>query len=241
MSYAPSTIKRAGLRRRTRIEAPGRPITSIDDLTRAVWSCEITGWPSGYRGTRDAALLVAVASKTTGALGLTRKQARALTLSELAANIHTVERTDPPRTCPRCVLWRWVTLADLNLTWGRGAVRQHLTINRPLTSVHVCDTPAPTPDGTGGWWAFCSIDQHGWSEDWKPMSARAITTVIARRRTGNPVTDEPRFTKPVPDSMDTAAAVAALDEMNDRIEAACAAADEVNARVAAALALHANS
>lgn len=236
MSISPQTLRRHGLRRPAPAEKPGRPITNPDDLTSTLWSCELTGWPSGHRGTRDAALIVAVASKTAGGLGLTRIAARALTLNDLAAHINTAAKTDPPRTCPACALWRWVMLADLNLSWGRAAVRQHLTINRPQTTVHVCQTPAPVPDGTGVWWAFCSIDQHGWTDDWKPMSSRAITTVISRRRTAPKVNDDTVFVRPRNEGLTTAAAFDALDNMNDRIEAACAAADAVNARVETALA-----
>lgn len=210
---------------------PRKNPVAVGDLTAALASCPTAGFPTGYRGRRDAALLVAVAPVELGGCGLTRKQARAVTGVELprlwqAAGLH-----QNPRTCPRCAINRWAALLATSTKWGRGVIRDFL--NAPGPPGHVCASGPPAGDLTR-WFAFCHIDQYGWCTDYKPMSGRAVTAVVAKHATAPPVVDPEPTRLPV-ERGHAAEAIADLDEMADMIDAVCDEADRINARVAAAL------
>ncbi len=168
-------------------------------------ACATRGWPAGLPGRRDAFLIV-----LTETLGYPHRAARALSPADITepsagptgeAAPRLAGRAIPsgsdPRSCPACALVRWLDILG------------------------VADAPTPTGphQHTGSeparWRAAAvllpAIDQHGWLDDYRPISTRTIRTRLAhasgragtddllteRPDTPPAATDRPRHPGPV--------------------------------------------
>jgi hypothetical protein len=105
----------------------------------------------------------------------------------------TITATDHPGACQACASTRWLRTAALAHHRSRAAVREHFLrppqhhegTAEPLGMAgagHDCARPVD-PGWREAWQLLPAIDQHGWITDWRPMSTRAITAVIAARQT----------------------------------------------------------
>ena len=214
-------------------EAPRDPWRAVEPglagLAESLRRCPLAGWPVGYRGRRDAWLLV-----LTRGIRLCRREALAVSAADVAATGDgltvagmPVARGEDPATCRECTVVRWFRAVAEERRRGRSAVREMLTRARTHEG-HVCGhLPGVPPDAV----LSPAIDQHGWVSDWRPMSPRALTEVLALRCASDPA--------PEPASVEhraRAAPVHPFDETTfERLDAACRRADQVNARVAALL------
>lgn len=241
----------------------------VPNLPRALRRIEVAGFPGGYRGRRDAWLLV-----LTQHVQLTRAQAVRVVPTDVIRGGDEpgpagwticgvpLDRTPDPITCLRCVTTRWLRVAHDEFAWSRSVVRERM----PSTPTE----PPPGPiskaavlegtglEGTGhdcirplpaGWRNVRvlapAIDRHGWagqsgccgraSGALAPMTPRALTSVLSRRRSDlassePPVSPEPQSAAPQRDGV-------RFDETTfARLDAICARADVLNARVAEAIA-----
>lgn len=216
-------------------------------LGAALARCEVGGWPSAVRGRRDAFLLVAI-----GLVGLTRSQAvrlsvdditwptRPTSLDPIRIKGKAIEPTPGAADCPACAVTRWLRVATEQNRWGRSSVRQMLATHPSTATSHDCaDGP---PQGWREVWQLApAVDQHGWFADWRPMSTRAVSTVLATRladRTVRP-TPPPEVERPEWDDYEpdeTRPQVTDEAELWALLEEKVAAADAANSRIDAILA-----
>jgi hypothetical protein len=202
-----------------------RPLLSVGESLRR---CPSAGWPEAYRGRRDAWLLVLLSPTDTGGRGLSRSQAVNLQPADVSLDFAT---HDDPARCPKCVAVRWLHVVGLEHRWSRSTVRSHLaTVN--VFPQHVCDQQ-PDEQWRSAWTLAPAIDRHGWPTDWRPMTPRAVTEVLRRRRdSAAPLVSLP----PTPAQKDPAPervrdhTATALD-----LDVVARSADAVNARVKALL------
>lgn len=199
-------------------------------LSESVRGCPSTGWPGGYRGRRDAWLLV-----LTRGLRLCRRDALAIRSPDVLVEGgrfvvagQVLERGDDPVVCSACVAARWLAIVSEQWAWGRGRVREVLTV-ATRGAGHDCArlgallVPAHVP-------LVPAIDQHGWATDWRAMSPRAVTMILASRCA-------PGVGEWHPEQAETQDPGVAFDETTfERLEAACVQADAVNDRIGALLA-----
>ena len=168
--------------------------------------CPTRGWPEGFLGRRDGFLIV-----VTATLGHTRTRARSLrtddiTLSPPKPTENTagagevgealpqvrdqpVPTSADPRGCAACAVIRWLEILGVAEGYGRGSARMHLSAaHAPLaTSTHQHTLPEPQH------WRIAAqplpaIDQHGWIDDYRPLSIRSISArlALAHRRVNDP-------------------------------------------------------
>lgn len=233
-------------------DVPPDPRAAFEDalvpLPVALGRCETRGWPTGYRGRRDAWLLV-----LTRGLRLTRREALAVRAEDVPGLYELMGARVPAgqssASCWRCVACRWVEVVNLADTWSWRTVCEHLRRPAPLPGTglgadgHVCGDGLA---GLGGVNAFLdesalapAIDRHGGGTPGRTMSARALTAVIATRsaRSWTPqAIDVPERPDLEFADVDDEAARAFDASTLDRLEAAMDAADEVNDRISALLA-----
>lgn len=210
-------------------------------LDTSLAACPCTGWPSGYRGRRDAWLLV-----LTRGLRFTRTEALTIDASDLRDEWQIRGRRlshfDDPAVCWRCVTARWLACREEEHHWSRSTVREQLVLaERPVR--HDCESRGTVATDLPAFVSLSpALDQHGWLSGpaapldpsdplgpvtQPPMSARAVTTVIADRCLGLPPTAPPEGEEPTPTR-----AVRSFDDTTfDRLDRACETADEVNARI----------
>lgn len=205
-----------------------------DSLTR----CPVYGWPAAVPGRRDAWLLIA-----TRHLRLQRRDAVGLRAHDLPPLLERLAPAVRPGPCPGCVLARWLEVVETQANWSRASVRVQVW-RRPahrwapaasgsaLPCDSTCSRLADLVTGLPGHTFIApAVDRHGWWTDWRPLSTRALTAILASRC-------DPRASihAPVEPSC-VAEPVAVYDDSTfDRLDAAMAAADEVNERLAAILA-----
>jgi hypothetical protein len=147
-------------------------------------ACPTRGWPEGFRGRRDGFLIV-----LTAVLGLSHIQARQVVPTELRVDHHQrwrigqrpVPRDADPRRCPTCALVRWLDILGIAEGLGRGSAHMHLAQARHPTA----QTPHQhAPAEPHRWRAVAqllpAIDRHGWIDDFRPLSTRAIHTRLSR-------------------------------------------------------------
>ncbi len=162
-------------------------------VTRALWppsraACATRGWPAGLAGRRDAFLIVLAES-----LGYPHRTARGLRPADITEppagppggavpclQGRAVPGGGDPRTCPACAVARWLDILGVADGVGRGSARMALTAAdaRTPTSPH-----QHTPSEPARWRAAAvllpAIDRHGWLDDYRPVSTRAIRTRLA--------------------------------------------------------------
>lgn len=230
--------------RRTLPLPPGPdPWVSIEPnwapLRTALTRCPAYGWPRAVPGRRDAWLLVA-----TRGLRLTRRHAVGLRAHDLPSLLDRLPTPSLGEPCARCIALRWLDVVDTHAQWSRASVRTKVWTRPPGTwspaSIgsavpcnRSCDSLPTLLAGLPGHTVIApAVDRHGWWTDWRPLSARALTSILAHRCDpygAAPAVDEPVSESPRP--------VAEFDDSTfDRLDAAISAADEVNARLEALLA-----
>lgn len=154
------------------------------DLPSALTLIPRAGWPYGLRGRRDAWLL------TLAHLGFTRQQIRDITPDEIdwAAPGRIIVAGREARTakqasmCPACALAGWLHLVELHDRRGRPSVREALILQRGVQTGHACQDLTRTGWQQVHWTLLPAVDQHGWLTNWRPMSSRAISAVLAYRQ-----------------------------------------------------------
>lgn len=197
-----------------------------DSLSR----CPSAGWPGAYSGRRDAWLLVLLSPTQTGGLGLTRGQAVGLQPKDVSLDL-TVD--DDPTKCPKCVAVRWLHVVGLEHRFGRSSVRS-FTSTVSAVPHHVCDRE-PDPEWRTAWTLAPAIDRHGWATDWRPMTTRAVTTVLRQRRDlAAPLVVAPTRSGSATQTQ-RIRSKATVEELLDDLDVVGAAADELNARISALL------
>ncbi|MBP2371728.1 hypothetical protein [Pseudonocardia parietis] len=169
---------------------PPTPQQRWAEASSLIAACPTRGWPHGLHGRRDAFLIVAIVG-----LDLPHRAARALqpdavtvadSCSENAEDQISVAGqdvpTDPdPRACPACAVVRWLDTLGILDGLGRGSARMDLTAAHTPThdSNHQHHPSAPHR------WRHAAtllpaIDQHGWHDDYRPMTTRTIRTIRTR-------------------------------------------------------------
>lgn len=236
----------------------------FEPLQTCLRSCRRSGWPAGYRGRRDAWLLL-----LTRGLRLTRRRALDVTARDLQQPWTLVgkelTRGDAPATCHRCVAVRWLQCRQEEHDWGRSSVGQLLVAATAFEHQHLCAQRDLGTSALPDWITLApSLDQHGWISSTHrrldqndrdstlvqaPMTPRSLTCVLATRclpgprsaasgQEGGPAEVQGPL-REVSD-IDPGAhpdSDREFDETTlDRLDEACDRADEINARVAALLA-----
>lgn len=207
-------------------------------------ACPTRGWPHGLHGRRDAFLVVLIAE-----LALSYPAAQALTPAAIGAGeVVTIEgRVIPsgtdPRSCPACAVVRWLDILGTLDGLGRGSARMELVAaHAPTTDTsHAHRTRAPHRWRDAAT-LLPAIDQHGWLDDYRPITARTVRTRLARAaaRSAEPVLggETPPDPSPVrarsegPPTMPTAPT---LDEVLALLDDVADDADALNARIQALL------
>lgn len=203
------------------------PWAAVDRLLvsaeESVRRCPPTGWPHGYRGRRDAALVVLVRERR-----MTRRAVVDLDWAGFealaAAAGDSWGRRDDPLTCRPCVLRRW---AEVLVGESRAFRAGAMVAVGQLPVRHVCADPWPWATEPVQVPVFAAIDRHGYASA-RAMTTRAVTAVIALR--GDPLLE------PWDPGQSPGRALHPAREWDpatlDRLDEACRSADEVNARVA---------
>ena len=172
--------------------APAPPRPAHHRWTEAgplIAACPSRGWPHGLHGRRDAFLVVA-----TVAFGLSPAAARALhpdgvTLAALsgadardpvALAGQDVPTAPDPRACPACAVVRWLDTLGVLDGQGRGSARMDLTAaHAPTRDSHHQHLPRTPHRWHGTAILLPAIDQHGWHDDYRPLTTRTIRTRLA--------------------------------------------------------------
>lgn len=174
-------------RRRCHLEAAGvapprppapacRDVSGLDAALRAI---RVGGWPDGLVGRRDAALL---ALSLAG--GLHRSQLQALVVGGPLPDLPVAD--DHPSACPACALSRWVRTLLVAGDAGWAEVRYQL-VELPADPAsdadgHDCARALPVPRCPLRAIPLLSgIDRYGWVDETRPLSARAISAIVAAR------------------------------------------------------------
>ncbi|MGL5910636.1 MAG: hypothetical protein ACRCZP_11585 [Phycicoccus sp.] len=219
-------------------------------LQDALAAVDVTSWPSGFRGRRDAALLAVASHVPVTRAELVALPASAVSVVQWAS--HTVVRVadveiwshDDPASCASCAVVRWMRTAWIGQDRSRGAVREEM-LSRRTGSGHECRRVAGVEGWSGLWQVWPAIDRHGWVTDWRPMSPRAVSAVLAARQAPDALhrlrNKPPPIAQP-DDDRDVAVvqrrarfAETSTDDLLARLDEEAAAADEVLQRVTAAL------
>lgn len=235
----PAAIQRRILsRRRPDVwSVPERSWASIDN---SLARCPAYGWPVAVAGRRDAWLLVA-----TRVLRLPRAHAVGLRVRDLPGHLARLPEVLHGKPCHRCVSLRWLDVVKTYEQWSRAAVRSQVYTRPAGTwSPAIIGSAVPCDDSCGRLEQVLAdvpahtvlapaIDRHGWWTHWRPMSPRALTTVLALRcdpyaAPADPQADPLELFQPAVRDFD--------DTTFERLDAAIDAAGEVNRRLEALLA-----
>ena len=132
-------------------------------------------WPHGLHARRDAVLLLLL-----GPLRHTRAQA--LHATARSYPLPGIGTTDLPtaadsRTCPACILTRWLTALTATTLGGRFAAEE--TILGTPAGVHDCLDSVD--DGWQQYPLLPSIDQYGWIAT-TALTPRSLAAIISRRQ-----------------------------------------------------------
>jgi len=208
-------------------------------------------YPEGVAARRDALILVLTAA------GFTRRRITTLRPSQITTPGNTVSgsagvtvdgvdlpRTADPLLCPRCALTRWAQVLGAFADRSRADVEDLLTAARDHDRPrHYCaDLPQPHDRSGDRWrhaaWVMPAIDRHGAIDPASPLTARALTGILARRYNAAAVraaTSAAQANQPPPQlpgsSMRHRPGREEQAELERLWEQADKAADELNARI----------
>lgn len=228
------------------VPAMARVLGSADPQ-QLLAACPARGRPDGLVGRRDAFLIVLLA-----VLGHTVTQARQLAPADIqppadgygtgvAIRVrgHTAPTTTEPGTCPACAVYRWLDILGTADGLGRGSAHMQLAAASAPTPAdpHTHTLPDP-PRWRRSAQLLPAIDQHGWLNDNRPLSTRAITTRLALAASRNfepaaTATATGPMTAPTasPHPPSTGKLVHSLDQVLTRLDQVADAADTLNARI----------
>jgi len=219
-------------------------------------ACPTRGWPHGLHGRRDAFLVV-----LTVGLALSYPAARALTPAAVVVDTTTdpptggavddvvaiagqVVPTDvDPRACPACAVVRWLDILGTLDGLGRGSARMDLVAaHAPTHDTPHTHRPRAPHRWRGAATLLPAIDQHGWLDDYRPITARTIRTRLARAaaRSTHSVAEEAVLPPGIPSASPNASSLPtparpALDEVLAVLDSVADDADALNARIQALL------
>ncbi|SFO55371.1 hypothetical protein SAMN05216207_10868 [Pseudonocardia ammonioxydans] len=223
-------------------------------------ACPTRGWPHGLHGRRDAFLIVA-----TIGLDLPHRDARALrpdavTLAgsggehpddQVSVADQDVPTEPDPRACPACAVVRWLDTLGVLDGLGRGSARMDLTAAHAPTRDSAHQHHPRTPQRWHGAAILLpAIDQHGWHDDYRPITTRTIRTRLAlaghrAHRATSSVTapgtpsrgDREADASPTP-ATTAPQAPQSLDEVLTLLDGVADDADALNARITALIEGH---
>ncbi|WP_295701492.1 hypothetical protein, partial [Lapillicoccus sp.] len=136
-------------------------------------------WPHGLHARRDAVLLLLL-----GPLRHTKVQAlHATARTYPLPGIGTTDLTTAadPRTCPACVLTRWLTVLTATTLGGRFAAEEVVVGSRRGGPRGGHDCLDDVEDGWQRYPLLPSIDQHGWISD-TALTPRSLAAIISGRQ-----------------------------------------------------------
>lgn len=201
VSGAPSTIKhrlwsiasvhaRAGFDfelSRTTPSVAWRSGESWPTAGQALAKIPIYGWTSGYRGRRDAVLIVAI-----GVLGFSRRETIELTGSDVTFDGqdyylagHAIPRDQSPGACPSCAVARWLPLLTAVESWSR-ADAQAIVMAPSGPTAGDCTKHCCRQIAESRWPQHVpllpSIDQYGYAGD--SLTPRAVSAILSSKQSG---------------------------------------------------------
>ncbi|WP_060577572.1 MULTISPECIES: hypothetical protein [unclassified Pseudonocardia] len=175
---------------------PPRPTRHWGDAGAMIAACPTRGWPHGLHGRRDAFLIVLTVS-----LAHPYPVARTLTPTEITTDAppdpsagstatadggavtvagQTVPTDPDPQVCSACAVARWLDILGTLDGLGRGSARMDLVAADAVTPDdphrHHPRAPHRWP---GAAVLLPAIDQHGWHDDYRPITIRTIRTRLA--------------------------------------------------------------
>ncbi|MGL5859597.1 MAG: hypothetical protein ACRC35_14570 [Angustibacter sp.] len=220
------------------------------DQLRHLPSSHLQLEPSGEPGTEPGVVLeVQLTTAHPGRATLDPASPHPTTTTTTIAT--AIVRDPDPGRCPACAVTRWLRTATTAQDRSRAGLRAEFLRDRSGDSwpAHECRRPV-APAWQSLWQLLPAIDQHGWLTDWRPMTTRAISAVLAARCTTATLTTntavatgasvlqpdppEPRSGKPdwtVPGRWTQASTEELLAALDQHVDAA----DEVLRRTAAAI------
>ena len=172
-----------------------RPVTGPRSRVGPGWASypeALTGlrhdwWPEGVAARRDALVIVLLARGFTRARVRTLRPSAVAVFPEAVVDDLVLEGHRDPLVCARCALMRWVqVLAAFRDRSGRD-IEELITETRASAGMrHDCLIPVES-----GWdtmpWLIPPVDQHGALALDRPISARALTAMMARSFTPQPL------------------------------------------------------
>lgn len=206
-------------------------LTWREALTRI----DVASWPDGFRGRRDAFLVVLAA-----VCRFTRRQIRDLSETQIVCQLDgvfidgvEVPAGDQPAGCGACAVTRWLR-ALAGAESGRASAQQVVVRQGAVWHQVHHDHAVPIGDARWreAWQVMPAIDGHGWLDEFQPLSARSITAITTARQDGA------RARPPLPVAVERPVrplryADLDWDELDEVVDRVCAEADVVLARIAA--------
>lgn len=204
-----------------------------------------TNWPHLLRARRDAYLMVLLGPPEQGGLGLSRaaavglRPARLMQIrDQIGVSTEGAGAHGGPASCPACAVHRWLHVAGLYADWSLASVRSLVNTRLDLEN-HSCGHLPGLPnmaadDPEPGWidskTLLPAIDQYGAFDLWRPLTTRAVTSILALR------TAEAIYaTPPAPEEEREPLAPVTRHFTGDEVEDIFDEADEVNRRLKALL------
>jgi hypothetical protein len=170
---------------------PTRPLPDSDALAGAVRALPVSGWTGGFFGRRDAALLTLAATPLSWT-ALAALRTSDVTVADGVLGLpdgHELAAGGDPATCPPCVWLRWQRALGLaRREVSIRPLRAALDRVKPLTSAgaHQCTAAAGSTPGNLDGPAFPPIDQHGYPDLHRAMSATSLARLADRHLGGQP-------------------------------------------------------
>jgi hypothetical protein len=170
--------------------AATRPLPDPAAVAAAVRALPASGWTGGFFGRRDAALLTLAATPLSWtALAALRTSDVTVDDGVLCLPGYELAAGGDPRTCPPCGWLRWQrALAQARREVSIRPLRVALDRAKQLTtaSSHQCATAAGFTPGDLDGAVFVPIDQHGYPDLYRAMSATSLARLAGRHLGGRP-------------------------------------------------------
>jgi hypothetical protein len=169
---------------------PTRPLPDLDAVAAAVRRLPVSGWTGGFFGRRDAALLTLAATPLSWtALAALRTSDVTVAAGVLGLPGYELAAGGDPATCPPCVWLRWKRALGLaRREVSIRPLRAALDRAKPLTSAgaHQCTAAADSTSTDLDSPAFPPIDQHGYPDVRRALSATSLARLADRHLSGRP-------------------------------------------------------
>lgn len=146
----------------------------------------VRGWTHGYRGRRDAVLVVAI-----GVLRLSRRETTGLTGADVTFDGHDfylagrfVPRCQASGSCPACAVARWLPLLAAVESWSRADAQRIIMAPNGATAGD-CTEHCCQPTSGFNWPQHVpllpNIDRYGYAGD--PLTPRTVSALLSREQT----------------------------------------------------------